>query len=117
GGPERGDLKRGTEPESRVALGRPDLLLPQVEVRLRLARHQGRALVRRVGPLRPGQRRRLDDERRRTHNIQLFMLSADGTVLHCLPGYWETHDLASEIKLAEDLNKVWLDPSLGRAEK
>ena len=51
------------------------------------------------------------------HNIQLFMLSADGTVLHCLPGYWETHDLASEIKLAEELNKVWLDSSLGRAEK
>ena len=51
------------------------------------------------------------------HNIQLFMLSADGTVLHCLPGYWETHDLASEIKLAEELNKVWLDSSLSRADK
>jgi hypothetical protein len=51
------------------------------------------------------------------HNIQLFMLSADGTVLHCLPGYWESHDLATEIKLAEDLNKVWLDASLSRAEK
>ena len=51
------------------------------------------------------------------HNIQLFMLSADGTVLHCLPGYWESHDLASEIKLAEDLNHVWQDSSLSRAEK
>jgi hypothetical protein len=51
------------------------------------------------------------------HNIQLFMLSADGTVLHCLPGYWETHDLAGEIKLAEDLNKVWTDSSLSREQK
>jgi hypothetical protein len=51
------------------------------------------------------------------HNIQLFMLSADGTVLHCLPGYWETHDLAGEIKLAEDLNKIWLDSSLSRELK
>ncbi len=51
------------------------------------------------------------------HNIQLFMLSADGTVLHCLPGFWETHDLAREIKLAEDLDKVWTDRSLTRAEK
>ena len=51
------------------------------------------------------------------HNIQLFMLSADGTVLHCCPGFWESHDLATEIKLAEDLNKVWLDSSLSRADK
>ena len=51
------------------------------------------------------------------HNIQLFMLSADGVVLHCLPGYWETHDLAGEIKLAEDLNKVWTNGSLSREEK
>ena len=51
------------------------------------------------------------------HNIQLFMLSADGAVLHCLPGYWETHDLASEIKLAEDLNNVWTNGSLSREEK
>jgi hypothetical protein len=51
------------------------------------------------------------------HNVQLFMLSADGTVLHCLPGFWETHDLAHEIKFAEDLNRVWLDHSLSRAQK
>ncbi|HLF92809.1 MAG TPA: hypothetical protein VJB14_05065 [Planctomycetota bacterium] len=51
------------------------------------------------------------------HNIQLFMLSADGTVLHCLPGYWETHDLAHEIKLAEELDAVWTDGALSREEK
>ena len=51
------------------------------------------------------------------HNIQLFMLAADGTVLHCLPGYWETHDLANEIKLAEELNAVWTNGALSREEK
>ena len=51
------------------------------------------------------------------HNVQLFMLAADGTVLHCLPGFWETHDLAHEIRFAEELQKVWLDRSLSRAEK
>ena len=51
------------------------------------------------------------------HNIQLFMMSTDGVVLHCLPGYWETHDLGYEIKLGEDLNKVWTNPSLSREEK
>ena len=51
------------------------------------------------------------------HNIQLFMLAADGMVLHCLPGYWETHDLAGEIKLAGELNRVWTDASLSREQK
>jgi hypothetical protein len=51
------------------------------------------------------------------HNVQLFMLSADGTVLHCLPGFWETHDLAHEIKFAEELNHVWTNSSLSREQK
>jgi hypothetical protein len=51
------------------------------------------------------------------HNVQLFMLAADGTVLHCLPGFWETHDLAHEIKFAEELHRVWLDRSLTREQK
>jgi hypothetical protein len=51
------------------------------------------------------------------HNVQLFMLAADGTVLHCLPGFWETHDLAHEIKFAGELHRVWLDPSLTREQK
>jgi hypothetical protein len=51
------------------------------------------------------------------HNIQLFVLSADGTVLTCLPGFWNPQDLVGELQLAEDLNRVWLDPNLTRAQK
>lgn len=51
------------------------------------------------------------------HNLQLFMLAADGTVLHCLPGYWSPQDLVREMGLAWQLNQVWTDPSLTRAQK
>jgi len=51
------------------------------------------------------------------HNIQMFVLAADGTVLHCLPGYWEPHDLAAELGLALQLARVWRDPALSRAQK
>lgn len=51
------------------------------------------------------------------HNIQMFMLSADGTVLTCLQGYWNSSDLVSEMGLANQLNQVWLNPSLSRAQK
>ena len=61
---------------------------------------------------------RLDHERRGpARRPALSYYSADGTVLHCLPGFWETHDLAHEIKFAEDLNRVWMDRSLSRTEK
>ena len=40
------------------------------------------------------------------HNIQIFVLSADGIVLTCLPGYWHSQDLADELKLAQTLNQV-----------
>jgi hypothetical protein len=51
------------------------------------------------------------------HNIQMFVLAPDGTVLHCLPGYWESHDLAAELVFAEKLGAVWRDPLLSRAQK
>lgn len=51
------------------------------------------------------------------HNMQLFVLAADGTVLHCLPGYWETNDLAYELKFAGALNAIWTSTSLSREEK
>jgi len=51
------------------------------------------------------------------HNIQIFVLDPDGTVLTCLPGYWCPEDLARELDLAQDLDKVWRDPSLSRSEK
>lgn len=51
------------------------------------------------------------------HNIQIFILSADGTVLTCLPGFWASQDLAQEMRLAYQLQQVWNNPSLSRADK
>ena len=49
--------------------------------------------------------------------MQLFMLSPDGTVLHCLPGYWDPRDLSQEMKFAWQLNKVYTDSTLNRSQK
>jgi hypothetical protein len=51
------------------------------------------------------------------HNLQLFMLSADGTVLECLPGYWNSRDLVTEMQFAYELNQVWRDPKLSLGQK
>lgn len=51
------------------------------------------------------------------HNIQMFVLAQDGTVLTCLPGYWDPRDMATELVLAQDLNKVWTDSSLSLDQK
>ena len=51
------------------------------------------------------------------HNNQLFVLATDGTVLTCLPGYWNSEDLAEELEFAEKLNAVWKDRSIFRREK
>lgn len=51
------------------------------------------------------------------HNIQMFVLSPDGTVLTCLPGYWAPEDLTTELALAQELNQVWTNPRLSRDEK
>jgi hypothetical protein len=46
------------------------------------------------------------------HNVQIFLLSPDGTVLHCLPGYWAPADLLLEMQFARSLEKVWQNPNL-----
>lgn len=51
------------------------------------------------------------------HNIQIFVLAADGTVLHCLPGYWHSQDLAAELQFAQELDKVWQNPELSIFQK
>lgn len=51
------------------------------------------------------------------HNMQLFVLSSDGTVLHCLPGFWAPQDLLFEIEFALGLDKIWKNPSLSREQK
>jgi hypothetical protein len=51
------------------------------------------------------------------HNLQLFFLAPDGTVLHCLPGFWHPQDLMHEMELAYKLNDVWKSQTLTRAQK
>lgn len=51
------------------------------------------------------------------HNIQMFVLAPDGTVLTCLPSYWNASDLAQELVLAQQLYRVWIDPNISLAEK
>jgi hypothetical protein len=50
-------------------------------------------------------------------NLQLFMMTPDGIVLHCLPGYWDAQDLVHELELAWELNNVWKDPVLTVSQK
>ena len=51
-------------------------------------------------------------------NMQTFVLSGDGRVLHCLPGFWHPADLAHELELARVLNRLWKDKrSLAQKKK
>lgn len=51
------------------------------------------------------------------HNIQIFMLSSDGTILNVLPGYWAPQDLVYEMGLANQLNRVWTSNLYSRQQK
>ena len=51
------------------------------------------------------------------HNVQLFLLAPDGTVLHCLPGYWAAQDLIYEMRFALSLYPVWKNDSLSPETK
>lgn len=51
------------------------------------------------------------------HNIQIFVLSHDGTVLHCLPGYWKPQDLHQELVFAKAVNEVWKNKNLTVPQK
>lgn len=51
------------------------------------------------------------------HNLQIFVLSPDGVVLHALFGFWHPEDLARELRLAQELARLWQDDGRSRAEK
>jgi hypothetical protein len=50
-------------------------------------------------------------------NLQTFILSSDGTVLTCLPGYWHPADLVREIEFAGRLHDVWTNSKLTSSQK
>jgi len=39
-------------------------------------------------------------------------MNADGVVLHCMAGFWNSTDLVAELELAERLSRVWNDRSI-----
>ena len=41
------------------------------------------------------------------HNVQLFFLSPDGVVLHCLLGFWDPRDLLVEMRFAQSQWRLW----------
>lgn len=43
------------------------------------------------------------------HNMQIFVLAPDRTVLHALPGYWHPDDLARELRFALVLARLYED--------
>lgn len=51
------------------------------------------------------------------HNVQMFVLAEDLTVLHALPGFWHPEDLAQELRFAKVLHRLWNDKSRSRQQK
>lgn len=52
------------------------------------------------------------------HNVQIFLLSPEGTVLTCLPGFWAPEDLLCELKFAVKLyNEVWRREDVTQEQK
>lgn len=42
-------------------------------------------------------------------NMQTFVLSGDGTVMHCLPGFWHPDDLVVELHHGKAMHRLWND--------
>ncbi len=50
-------------------------------------------------------------------NMQMFMLSPDGIVLHCLPGFWHPEDLEHELQMGRVLHRLWKSKSSTKAKR
>lgn len=50
-------------------------------------------------------------------NVQLFILSHDGVVIHALPGFWHPEDLEHELRLALVSFRLWQDDGRTLAQK
>ena len=51
------------------------------------------------------------------HNVQMFFMTSDGRVLHCLPGYWGPKYFVEELKLAEKLGALYFQKDLSPADR
>jgi hypothetical protein len=41
------------------------------------------------------------------HNVQMLVLTPDGRVVHCLPGYWKAAPLIKELQFSLELVQLW----------
>ncbi len=41
------------------------------------------------------------------HNVQMFFMTSDGKVLHCLPGFWAPEHFLHEARFAVELGKLY----------
>lgn len=51
------------------------------------------------------------------HNVQMFVISPDGVVLHALPGFWHPDDLLRELRFAKLVQRLWEDQDRTLEEK
>ncbi len=51
------------------------------------------------------------------HNLQIFVLAPDLTVLHALAGYWHPEDLSHELDFAKALWRLWRDDERSLEQK
>lgn len=51
------------------------------------------------------------------HNVQMFFMTTEGKVLHCLPGYWSPKDFLEQVQFAVKLAKVHYSKRLTNAER
>ena len=52
-----------------------------------------------------------------SHNLQIFVLAPDETVIHALPGFWSPADLARELRFAQTLHRLYNDENRDLAQK
>ncbi len=51
------------------------------------------------------------------HNVQMFIMTQDGRVLHCLPGFWHPDHLIAEMGLAKNLGKLYYKKGISTAKR
>jgi hypothetical protein len=51
------------------------------------------------------------------HNVQMFFMTSDGRVLHCLPGYWSPRHFTHEALFALEVGKLYYQQGLSAADR
>jgi hypothetical protein len=51
------------------------------------------------------------------HNVQIFVMTPDVRVVHCLPGHWKPETLLKELEFSLTLVDLWKDASLQIRDK